>query len=449
MSASSANELLGSPPSVYTFARWDRQQSPPSDCIARPRDLKYYLRVANCGNGLTIPLPMRAPEERILTHLRAIIAFMETYECSQLNLPLRVWRLARDFALTFHAFWTDERTEITSTRQEISALLIHTTPYKRLSPIPNATDELLDIMAYAKTCLPWDIYSGRYLSERARLLAGDTILGDMRFRSRGVTTDITSGGNVVEEGEHDNATGNALARALGFGRPPTGTLSVWMYVRVNPKGVGDGDRFSKEDLVYFVRINKLPRRINIPLYVHGFDAEAGHTLQTLHALLHEAYVAEMGLPPALYNTVHKLILMMLSAWSQYPGFPATRYQEMMAEMVARTPHRNVSQPADHGDVLREIVGKAASAWTGVNANQLVCLRPSDGEVAEALREYIRGRVMTERGIQVGDNATHERGRTWWELPDPQDPMPRPLCGVFGSLVDVLDDPREDLRGIVV
>ena len=45
--------LLREDPAVYTFVRWDRREPPPAGTIARPRDLKYYMRVANCGNGIT------------------------------------------------------------------------------------------------------------------------------------------------------------------------------------------------------------------------------------------------------------------------------------------------------------------------------------------------------------------------------------------------------------
>lgn len=98
---------------------------------------------------------MRPPEGRTLAHLQAIVAFMDSHECSQMELPLKVWRLTRDFAMTFHAFWSDGRTEVSATRQEICALLMHTTPYRRLPLIPNATEELTDVMAYAKTSMPW------------------------------------------------------------------------------------------------------------------------------------------------------------------------------------------------------------------------------------------------------------------------------------------------------
>lgn len=94
---------------------------------------------------------MRQPEPRTLAQLRLIIAFTESDECSQLNLPLRIWRLVRDYVFTFHAFWTDQRTEVSATRMDVCALIMHTTPYKRLSPIPNATKELMDIMTYAST----------------------------------------------------------------------------------------------------------------------------------------------------------------------------------------------------------------------------------------------------------------------------------------------------------
>ncbi|RDX39480.1 hypothetical protein OH76DRAFT_1491105 [Lentinus brumalis] len=186
-------------PAVYTFARWDRRDAATLGLRARPQDLKYYLRVAHRGNGLTIPLPMRPPEGRTLAHLQAIVAFMDSHECSQMELPLKVWRLTRDFAMTFHAFWSDGRTEVSATRQEICALLMHTTPYRRLPLIPNATEELTDVMAYAKTSMPWDVFRAPYVSPRAAWLAADTITADCTFATRGVCVRFTLDGDLEEQ----------------------------------------------------------------------------------------------------------------------------------------------------------------------------------------------------------------------------------------------------------
>ena len=84
-----------------------------------------------------------------------MVGFMETQECAQLNLPMTTWRLARDFALTFHAFWSDDHSEVLSTRADVWAMVAHTTPYRRLPTIADATEELTDIMKYVKTTMPW------------------------------------------------------------------------------------------------------------------------------------------------------------------------------------------------------------------------------------------------------------------------------------------------------
>ncbi len=60
-----------------------------------------------------------------------------------------------------------------------------------------------------------------------------------------------------------DGTGNTIARALGYGRAATGPLSVWIYAIVKPEGYREGSSPATEDMVYFVRINKLPRRINV------------------------------------------------------------------------------------------------------------------------------------------------------------------------------------------
>ncbi|RDX39691.1 hypothetical protein OH76DRAFT_1490903 [Lentinus brumalis] len=482
MSDLNTTESTGTVPSLYMFARWDRREPPACDQIARPQDLKYFLRVAHCGNGITIPLPVRTPERRTLAHLRVIVAFMESDECSQLRLPLKVWRLVRDYLFTFHAFWTDRRTEVSATRQDVCALIIHTTPYKRLSPIPNATRELIDIMSYAKTFMPWDVYRAPYVTAGHARLAADRICGEPTCYSRAVVANVDSKGMGQDDTEGapqalstmpeglDDRPGSRLhqlrdarerfdirvdtaslpqlppvAAALGHGRPPIGELTVWMYARVDPARARDGGMLCHEDLAYFVRINKLPRRINIPLYVHGFDTRSGHILQTLLAVLHEQYVVEMELPPPLYTAVKKLLLVMLAAWSEYPGFPEQSYREMNAAIVARTPYQRTSGPADHREILTDIVDKAALAWSGYHARQLTSPKPTGGLLADALREYIGGRVMINRGIQVGDDAAHEVSERFWEVPNPEVPRPRPLFGVFGSVVDILDDPREDLH----
>ena len=106
---------------------------------------------------------MRSPPEETLTYLDAIVAFLETPECAQMSLPMEVWRLARDYAITFHAFWTDEQTEVTSTREYICGVIMHTTPYKRCPTLPKACQELSDIMKYAKTSMPWVSDGGRGL----------------------------------------------------------------------------------------------------------------------------------------------------------------------------------------------------------------------------------------------------------------------------------------------
>lgn len=54
MSSSAVDRLSRDKPSIYTFARWDRSTPPPQGMIATFRDLQYYLRVANCGNGITV-----------------------------------------------------------------------------------------------------------------------------------------------------------------------------------------------------------------------------------------------------------------------------------------------------------------------------------------------------------------------------------------------------------
>ena len=58
--------------------------------------------------------------------------------------------------------------------------------------------------------------------------------------------------------------GNPVARALGHHRPAVGRLCVWVYARVDPERAGALTcGYSTTNLVYFVRINKLPRRLNV------------------------------------------------------------------------------------------------------------------------------------------------------------------------------------------
>lgn len=199
--------------------------------------------------------------------------------------------------------------------------------------------------------------------------------------------------------------GNTVAQELGYGVLPTGSLNVWLYARVDPKrGRGAEETYSSEECVYFLRVNKLPRRINvssrgahvephidnggpqIPLYVHGFTVDAGHKLQTLHALLHHEYVMGMDLPPDLYSTIHRLLAILLAAWSEYPNYAADSVQDMREELVNWV--TGGRSDGDDAQVLQSIVSKAAKGWTGyskvstaavvISSTALMCTAGSTG-----------------------------------------------------------------------
>ena len=66
-------------------------------------------------------------------------------------------------------------------------------------------------------------------------------------------------------------------------------------------------------------------------------------------------------------------------------------------------------------------------------------------IANAVREYIRGRVIVDRGVQVGAPTEVEEGRRRWELPLLDEGKPCELYGPFTSVVDLVEDPREQTR----
>lgn len=107
------------------------------------------------------------------------------------------------------------------------------------------------------------------------------------------------------------------------------------------------------------------------MYIHGFDADAGHKLETLHALLHDEYVGGMHLPHDIDTTIHHLLFILLAAWAEYPQYAAGSVLKMREELVELALSRG--DRGDDRNRLSEIVGEACKGWTGSSQVSATCL----------------------------------------------------------------------------
>ncbi|RDX40615.1 hypothetical protein OH76DRAFT_1423602 [Lentinus brumalis] len=115
-------------------------------------------------------------------------------------------------------------------------------------------------------------------------------------------------------------------------RGPHAQMEVFVYRRIRPEFASLLPRELEDShYVYFLHINQLPRRLNIPLRVYGFAPEDGHTYQLLLTILDSSY---LSLALQTRNIFRDFISIFWAFWADFPGAPRSLFDQLCSEVIA-------------------------------------------------------------------------------------------------------------------
>ncbi|KAI0706314.1 hypothetical protein C8Q76DRAFT_800766 [Earliella scabrosa] len=212
-------------------------------------------------------------------------------------------------------------------------------------------------------------------------------------------------------------------------------LHVFTYARWPSENSSSGPEATADEVRYYIRINRLPRRINIPLCLHGFSWNDGHIYDVILLLLASDY---LKLPARDTEWMSELVLFLRAQWSRERdcGEPIV-WGFFRAKMIQMTADTCEGEPADTRQQIQRLV-----RWT--KSHLPVGLFQYEGATTKGIAKATAEVAQTKRYRDVGTHTeeafcgVETEGRYWLT----RYPEPKPVDDGWLSAVWTDDDPRE-------
>ncbi|KAI0716588.1 hypothetical protein C8Q76DRAFT_794872 [Earliella scabrosa] len=207
----------------------------------------------------------------------------------------------------------------------------------------------------------------------------------------------------------------------------------------------------------YLRIVRLPARLNIPLLVRGFDASDGDMLRTYIAFVHSPRFNDFGLPRRVWLDVRTLLLALWAFWSRAPGTSDAMYRSF-AELIQNAIPRNGRQSAviDWTPFLRQIARWAEhvlpfhvyqdrfiSEAEKKTAMKTITGAPDQRDFATQAPDDL---ALPDEGLGTPSGAFHESFANPNEMIKEQRRQ-RDYWNQYPGQFDVLPDPRRLISGL--